>query len=103
MITIFAALSERVRKLLSEFAGKGFGDFKKYLCELAVEIMGPIGKEMQRLMKYPDEVDSILNHGANKAREIAKPIVSETKEIVGFQTLNLFTCFNIWNFKNFCR
>jgi len=46
--------------------------------------MGPIGKEMQRLMNYPDEVDSILNHGANKAREIANPIVSEAKEIVGF-------------------
>ena len=85
LITIFAALSERSEEsVLSEFAGKGFGDFKKYLAELAVEIMGPIGKEMQRLMNYPDEVDSILNHGANKAREIAKPIVSEAKEIVGF-------------------
>jgi len=85
LITIFAALSERSEEsVLSEFAGKGFGDFKKYLAELAVEIMGPIGKEMQRLMNYPDEVDSILNHGANKAREIANPIVSEAKEIVGF-------------------
>ena len=85
LITIFAALSERSEEsVLSEFAGKGFGDFKKYLAELAVEIMGPIGKEMQRLMNYPDEVDGILNHGANKAREIAKPIVSEAKEIVGF-------------------
>ena len=85
LITIFAALSEQSEEsVLSEFAGKGFGDFKKYLAELAVEIMGPIGKEMQRLMNYPDEVDSILNHGANKAREIAKPIVSEAKEIVGF-------------------
>ena len=85
MITIFAALSQQSEEsVLSVFPGKGFGDFKKYLAELAVEIMGPIGKEMQRLMKYPDEVDSILNHGANKAREIAKPIVSEAKEIVGF-------------------
>ena len=70
--------------MLSEFSGKGFGDFKKYLAELAVEIMGPIGEEMQRLMNYPDEVDSILNHVADKAREMAKQIVSEAKEIVGF-------------------
>ncbi len=85
LITIFAALSERSEaSVVSEFAGQGFGDFKKCLAELAVETMGPIGKEMQRLMNYPDEVDNILNDGATKARKIAEPIVSEAKEIVGF-------------------
>ena len=85
LITIFAALSEKsVESVVSEFAGQGFGDFKKCLAELAVETMGPIGKEMQRLMNYPDEVDNILNDGATKARKIAEPIVSEAKEIVGF-------------------
>ena len=85
LITIFAALSEKSEEsVVSEFAGQGFGDFKKCLAELAVETMGPIGKEMQRLMNYPDEVDNILNDGATKARKIAGPIVSEAKEIVGF-------------------
>ena len=85
LITIFAALSEKsVESVVSEFAGQGFGDFKKCLAELAVETMGPIGKEMQRLMNYPDEVDNILNDGATKARKIAEPIISEAKEIVGF-------------------
>ena len=85
LITIFAALSERSEEsVVSEFAGQGFGDFKKCLAELAVETMGPIGKEMQRLMNYPDEVDNILIDGATKAREIAEPIVSEAKGIVGF-------------------
>ena len=85
LITIFAALSEKSEEsVVSEFAGQGFGDFKKCLAELAVETMGPIGKEMQRLMNYPDEVDNILNDGATKARKIAEPIISEAKEIVGF-------------------
>ena len=85
LITIFAALSEKSEaSVVSEFAGQGFGDFKKCLAELAVETMGPIGKEMKRLMNYPDEVDNILNDGATKARKIAEPIVSEAKEIVGF-------------------
>ena len=85
LITIFAALSEKSEaSVVSEFAGQGFGDFKKCLAELAVETMGPIGKEMQRLMNYPDEVDNILNDGATKARKIAEPIISEAKEIVGF-------------------
>ena len=85
LITIFAALSEKSEaSVVSEFEGQGFGDFKKCLAELAVETMGPIGKEMQRLMNYPDEVDNILNDGATKARKIAEPIISEAKEIVGF-------------------
>ena len=39
---------------------------------------------MQHLMAEPDEVDKILHTGAEKARAIASPIVSEAKEIVGF-------------------
>jgi tryptophanyl-tRNA synthetase len=35
-------------------------------------------------MAEPDEVDKILHTGAEKARAIAGPIVSEAKEIVGF-------------------
>ena len=85
LITIFAALSNKdEQSVITEFAGRGFGDFKKCLADLAVETMGPIGEEMQRLMACPEEVDTLLNVGAIKAREIAEPIVKEAKEIVGF-------------------
>ena len=85
LITIFAALSNKDEEsVISEFAGRGFGEFKKCLADLAVETMGPIGEEMQRLMACPEEVDTLLNVGAIKAREIAEPIVKEAKEIVGF-------------------
>ena len=73
-----------VNSVITEFAGKGFGDFKSALSDLAVSTLGPIGDEMQRLMEAPDEVDKILHDGALKAREIAAPIVSEAKKIVGF-------------------
>jgi tryptophanyl-tRNA synthetase len=85
LITIFAALSDRtIESVLSEFSGKGFGDFKSNLADLAVSVLGPIGDEMQRLMATPDEVDKILRLGAEKAREIASPIVLEAQKIVGF-------------------
>ena len=85
LITIFSALSDRtIQSVITEFAGKGFGDFKSALSDLAVSTLGPIGDEMQRLMEAPDEVDKILHDGALKAREIAAPIVSEAKQIVGF-------------------
>ena len=85
LITIYSALSDRtVQSVTTEFAGKGFGEFKSSLSELAVSVLGPIGDEMQHLMAEPDEVDKILHTGAEKARAIASPIVSEAKEIVGF-------------------
>jgi tryptophanyl-tRNA synthetase len=85
LVTIYAALSDRtVESVVAEFAGKGFGDFKKSMSDLAVATLGPIGDEMQRLMAAPDEVDTILRRGAEKARDIAQPIVREAQEIVGF-------------------
>jgi tryptophanyl-tRNA synthetase len=85
LVTIFAALSDRsIESVVTEFAGKGFGDFKGALSELAVSTLGPIGDEMQRLMASPDEVDIILARGVEKARAIAQPIVREAQDIVGF-------------------
>jgi tryptophanyl-tRNA synthetase len=85
LVTIYAALSDRtIESVVAEFAGKGFGDFKGALSDLAVSTLGPIGDEMQRLMAAPDEVDTILRRGAEKARSIAQPIVREAQEIVGF-------------------
>ena len=85
LITIFSALSDRtMQSVVTDFAGKGFGDFKSALSDLAVSTLGPIGDEMQRLMGAPDEVDKILHDGALKARAIAAPIVAEAKKIVGF-------------------
>jgi tryptophanyl-tRNA synthetase len=85
LVTIFAALSDRsMESVVMEYAGKGFGDFKTALSELAVSTLGPIGDEMQRLMAAPDEVDAILARGVEKARAIAQPIVREAQDIVGF-------------------
>ncbi|MGR3490960.1 MAG: tryptophan--tRNA ligase, partial [Shimia sp.] len=53
------------------------------LADLAVEKLGPIGAEMQRLMGDQAEIDRILSRGAERAREIAAPILAKTYDIVG--------------------
>ena len=60
-----------------EFAGKQFSEFKAALTELAVAKLGPIGAEMQRLMKDPGHVDAVLRNGAERARALAAPILAE--------------------------
>lgn len=85
LIAIYAALSGvETDAVLKDFAGKGFGDFKKSFAELAVEVLGPIGSEMKRLTDDPSSVDAVLKKGAERAREIAEPVIEEAKEIVGF-------------------
>ena len=50
---------------------------------LAIEKLAPISSEINRLMKHHDYIDNILLEGANKANEIALPIISKTYEIIG--------------------
>ena len=85
LVGIYAALAgSTAEEVLAEHAGKGFGAFKPALAELAVSVLGPITNEMNRLMADPAEIDRILGDGANRAAEIAEPILTETYEKVGF-------------------
>ena len=46
--------------------------------------MAPVTAEMRRLMADPAEIDRALAVGAERAREVAQPVVDEVKKIVGF-------------------
>ncbi len=85
LIAIYAALSDQTREqVTAEFAGQGFGAFKPKLAELAVSSLAPVTAEMRRLMDDPAEIDRVLKSGAERAAEIADPVVDEVKRIVGF-------------------
>ena len=85
LVGIYAALDGRTSTdVLAEFGGRGFGDFKPALADLAIYKLGPISDEMRRLMADPDNIDRILAKGAERAHAIAEPILREINEIVGF-------------------
>jgi tryptophanyl-tRNA synthetase len=85
LVGIYAALAGKTNaEVLAEFAGQGFGAFKPKLAELAVEVMGPIGGEMRRLLADPAEIDRVLTAGAERARAVAAPTMAEVKKLVGF-------------------
>ena len=50
---------------------------------MAVDKLAPISTEMSRLMQDTAEIDRILGRGAERAREIAAPILKQTYDIVG--------------------
>ena len=70
-------------QVIAQNAGKMFGYFKQDLADLAVAKLAPISSEMARLMQDPAEIDRILGRGAERAREVAAPILARTYEIVG--------------------
>ncbi|MGD0142784.1 MAG: tryptophan--tRNA ligase [Rhizomicrobium sp.] len=85
LINIYAALADETReRTIARFAGQQFSAFKNELAELTVTKIEPITTEMRRLLGDPAEIDRILKAGADKARALAAPIVSEVKRMVGF-------------------
>jgi tryptophanyl-tRNA synthetase len=84
LVNIWAALDDSsVEAVVAQNAGKMFGYFKQDLADLAVAKLAPISSEMARLMQDPSEIDRILGRGAERAREIATPILDRTYDIIG--------------------
>jgi tryptophanyl-tRNA synthetase len=84
LIGIYAALVGLSREdALARFAGRNFSELKGALSELAVEILGKVGGEMQRLTADPGYIDVILHRGAERASAIATPILREAQAICG--------------------
>ncbi|MEK9621082.1 MAG: tryptophan--tRNA ligase [Alphaproteobacteria bacterium] len=85
LVGIYAALADcSVSDVLREFAGRGFGEFKPALAELAVTHLSPMGEKMRQLLETPEEIDHILDEGAARAEAIAAPIMDAVNDIVGF-------------------
>lgn len=85
LLGIFAALADQpLADVVGQFGGAQFSVLKEQLAELAIEKIGPIGAEMKRLTDDPTMIDAILADGAARAREIAEPIMSDVRKLVGF-------------------
>lgn len=84
LVGIYAALANSsVDDVLAEWGGKMFGEFKPALADLSVEMVAPIAVKMRDLLADPAEIDRVLGDGANRAAEIAEPVLAETYRRVG--------------------
>jgi tryptophanyl-tRNA synthetase len=85
LVAIYAALADLDEaQVLAQFEGKGFGAFKPALAELTVAKIAPITARYNELREDSARLDSLLGEGAARARAIARPIVAEVYETVGF-------------------
>ncbi len=85
LIGIYAALSRlSEEKVLLQYSGKGFADFKPDLADLAISVLGPINAEVNKIMEDKAYIEMILDKGAEKANNISEKILSDIYNIMGF-------------------
>jgi tryptophanyl-tRNA synthetase len=85
LITIYAALADEPKeKIIQQFAGKQFSEFKPALADLAVAKLAPITKRMSELMADPARIDHYLHQGNEKAHNIAAPVLDDAMRKMGF-------------------
>ena len=78
LLTIHSALSgTTIPALESQFAGKGYGDFKSAVAEVVVEYLRPIRTSALELLEDEKHLIDLLHVGSAKARVVA----TETLEL----------------------
>jgi len=84
LIGIYAAIADQSQEaVLAEYAGKGFGDFKPALADLAVSTLSPIRQRFEELRKDTAAIDAILRDGSEKASAMARPTVEAAYAALG--------------------
>ena len=84
LLTIHSALSgKKVSDIESDFAGKGYGDFKGEVADVVVEYLRPIRARALELLEDESHLVQLLHAGADKARAVASATVAESYKNLG--------------------
>jgi tryptophanyl-tRNA synthetase len=85
LLTIHSALTGRkISEIEDEYAGRGYGDFKKDLAELVVEFVTPFRERTLGYLGDPAQLDAILADGAERARAVTVPTLELAYDRLGF-------------------
>ena len=85
LVEIYSSLSDKtIEQSLDQFNEKNFSELKSELCELVVDKISPITKEINKLIIEKKYCDEILFEGKEKADKIASKKINEIKKIIGF-------------------
>ncbi len=83
LLNIYSALSGKgVDDIVADFAGCGYGDFKKELVEITKEALIPIKQNFNEI-RETEELKQILRDGADKANTIAEKTMKRVKANFG--------------------
>ena len=84
----FANESETAALRQAYADGIGWGDAKQMLFERIDQEVAPMREHYQALISHPQEIERLLQAGAEKARAIATPFMGELRHAVGLRNLS---------------
>lgn len=85
LITIYSSVTGKdFKSVESEFAGKGYGDFKLAVGEAVADHLEPVRTEFARLIADKAYLKKCYTEGAEKALKYSQRIVSKVYRKVGF-------------------
>ncbi len=84
LLTIFSAITgESVPALVERFEGQQYGHLKVALGDAVAELVTDFGARTREYLDDRAELDRVLAAGAERAREVAAPLLSDVYEKVG--------------------
>ena len=85
LLTIYSALTgEGVLDLVEQYAGRGYGDLKKDLAEIVVDVVTPFRDRTLELLDDQAYLSEVLRRGAEQAGEVAEATLRDVYQRVGF-------------------
>lgn len=85
LMTIYSSVTGRsFDEITSEFAGKGYGDFKLAVGEAVADHLEPVRTEFDRIIQDKAYLKKCYTEGAEKALRYSQRIVSKAYHKVGF-------------------
>ena len=78
------AVGKTYEEIETEFAGQGYGVFKKTVGDAVIEMCRPIREETDRLLKDKAYLEQVYRSGAEKASYIASKTLRKVYKKVGF-------------------
>lgn len=85
LINIYSAITGKtVDETVSEFSGKGYGDFKIAVGEVVADELKPIRERYEDLRKNKDYLEGVYKTGAERAYKISNRTLNKVKRKVGF-------------------
>jgi tryptophanyl-tRNA synthetase len=85
LLTIMSACTGHSLEVLqSDFAGKGYGDFKKAVADAVVATLDPVRLRYDDLIKDREALNKVFKAGAEQAQAVAFKTLSKVNRKVGF-------------------
>jgi tryptophanyl-tRNA synthetase len=66
-----------------EFEGSGYGDFKTAVADTVAEWLAPVRERYPELRANDDELEGMLEAGADRARAISRETLADVREAMG--------------------